>query len=388
MDPVSLILGITPLVIEAIKTYRVLHAKFKAYRQYSKILRRLHTQLETQSCLFLNECRLLLRLVVGDEVRIKAMLADERHEGWDAESLDHQWRQHLDQNYDTCTNIIVSDGQHPAHRYLKGFLSPPQLQPVIPTQEQGNKAFKGKSPGPDNTSPMHRPIKARKLRFSDDHSSASDRPGPNSHPDSVNLLLSQDVCSDLSRGASACHSNRQPTCVGYLETATKDYRHVFFSSIISPYSDLQGDLSKVSDLLERTLNSTIGIVDQPKLARAMASSYDMMEVESTDRHEMSFNLNVQLLHGIRSLPLYSLGVALLQIGRWRRLDAQDVVSVRKLADGSSRPGARYKRLTQKCLGCDFGLGVNLTEPLLQHAVQDTIIGELTDMIASLDISVE
>ncbi|PWY87812.1 hypothetical protein BO94DRAFT_556302 [Aspergillus sclerotioniger CBS 115572] len=538
MDPVSLILGITPLVIEAIKIYRVIHSKCKAYRQSSKLLKRLHTHVDTQKCLFLNECHFLLRLVMDDDVSIRAMLADELHAGWNAGWLNQQWRQHLDLHYDTCTRIveevcgsleelhhdlrqldpiqeaqdeggnvrgsmrsiggrikmalenerylkaidalrtsnmdlkslreqlkefqdqsqpspgyctslsitygvvqeasqglygaltavwscssathkkhlakmlvdakiddgvhldmiIASDGYPSAHMLepiaqlsvcsysqphigtgLRTYILSP-FQPMVPTQEQDRKV-KGKSPCRD--------------RLSDDHSSvsSSDISGYHYQPNSINLLLSQDVCSDLSRGALACQSNSQPACVGYLETGTEDYRHLFFSgslSIVSPYSDLQGTLSKVSDLLGRTLESTIGITSLRSLhlTKEFTSSDDMTGVESTDRQNISVNKDLQQLHGIRSLPLGCLGVVLLQIERWKQLDAQDVAYVRRMANGSSRLGARYKRLTQKCLGCDFGLGADLNQPQLQDAVRDTVIDELTDMIASLDISVE
>jgi hypothetical protein len=105
-DPASLILGITPLVLQAVKAYGTIYAKCKLYHQYAGIVQRLYKQLGTQRCLFLNECRLLLRLVVDDERLIRAMLKNDQHEEWDDPTLREQWILSLDDNYDACMRIV------------------------------------------------------------------------------------------------------------------------------------------------------------------------------------------------------------------------------------------------------------------------------------------
>ncbi|KAF6823228.1 hypothetical protein CPLU01_11527 [Colletotrichum plurivorum] len=80
----------------------------------------------------------------------------------------------------------------------------------------------------------------------------------------------------------------------------------------------------------------------------------------------------RLFCGIDNLTLHSLGVALLQIDRWTRVEPGDVLKVRKMSLRSSSLGPRYQEITQKCLRCDFGYGADLTKPRLQEAVYDNV----------------
>lgn len=105
-DPVSLVTGLTPIVLSAIGAYRKIHSKLKTYRQYSRVMLRLNRQFETQHRLFLNECHFLLRLVVSDECTIRAMLANSQDTRWTGGHINQRWRTHLDKNYDTCLRIV------------------------------------------------------------------------------------------------------------------------------------------------------------------------------------------------------------------------------------------------------------------------------------------
>ncbi|OHE91465.1 hypothetical protein CORC01_13237 [Colletotrichum orchidophilum] len=95
----------------------------------------------------------------------------------------------------------------------------------------------------------------------------------------------------------------------------------------------------------------------------------------------------QLEHGIRNLTLWSLGITLLQIGRWSSLEApDDVLSVRRLSRQVPPLGPKFRDLTRKCLECDFGFGDDLLKPRLQQAVYQSVVCELSEMIKSLDVS--
>jgi hypothetical protein len=83
--------------------------------------------------------------------------------------------------------------------------------------------------------------------------------------------------------------------------------------------------------------------------------------------------------GIRNVTLHSLGAALLQIGRWKSMDTEDVVLVCKAAAKPSRLGPRYDDLTTKCLYCDFGFGADLNKPQLQGAIYESVVYELEQM---------
>jgi hypothetical protein len=88
----------------------------------------------------------------------------------------------------------------------------------------------------------------------------------------------------------------------------------------------------------------------------------------------------QLLYGIRSLALYSLGVALLQIDRWSTMNADDVVAIRRRARQTSRLGPRFQEIVQKCVDCDFGQVDDLENPTLKNAIYNSVICEIEDLI--------
>lgn len=111
-----------------------------------------------------------------------------------------------------------------------------------------------------------------------------------------------------------------------------------------------------------------------------------MEVESpTSLVHLSIE-DAHYKHGVRNVTLFSLGAALLAIGRWERVDHNDIEGIRRLASQRSYLGPVYQELTQKVLDCDFGYGKDLKKPRLQEAVYETVVLELESMIASLDIS--
>lgn len=96
--------------------------------------------------------------------------------------------------------------------------------------------------------------------------------------------------------------------------------------------------------------------------------------------------DAKLLYGIRNLTLWSLGAILLQVGQWSPLESlEDVIAVRKLSMQALNLGPRYRDLTKKCLDCDFGYGDDLTKPRLQQAVYEGLVGELNEMISTLDV---
>jgi hypothetical protein len=134
----------------------------------------------------------------------------------------------------------------------------------------------------------------------------------------------------------------------------------------------------------RTLNCGVNFA-----AKEALGSNTMMEGLDTPPPNDSAGTAVEeamLLYGIRNMTLHSLGVALLQIGRWHSVQPDDVLQVRKLARQIPRLGPKYRELTQKCLECDFRCGNNLSRPQLQQAVYEDVVEELDAMIKCLDLS--
>lgn len=96
-----------------------------------------------------------------------------------------------------------------------------------------------------------------------------------------------------------------------------------------------------------------------------------------------------ILYGVRNMTLFSLGVALIEIGRWRPLrysDTEDpIISVRKMARGPLRLGSRYREIVRMCLECDFGYGNDLSKSELQSAVYGGVVCQLEDMMKKLNV---
>lgn len=284
--------------------------------------------------------------------------------------------------------------------------------------------------------------KARKLFLTDDTSDRSLDVEELQWCDYEDLSSSSDICSRLARQTGPYQEpRREETCIGYIDTTVDKYRHLFFSgnnqNIESLQAKPQGELAPVYELLSQPLDNTLTVVDQLKLVRTLVSA--MLQFHTTPwlneywgLHDIGFyrcgdefsDASLRSLHlttgfsskndddhvfvdatedysklnmstviedakfqyGVRNLPLYCLGVILLQVGHWALVDGGDIGRIRRLAVQSCRLGPRYKNIAQRCLDCDFGLGNDLCTPQLQQAVQNSVLDELTDMIDSLDIS--
>ncbi|EEU37667.1 uncharacterized protein NECHADRAFT_87434 [Fusarium vanettenii 77-13-4] len=86
---------------------------------------------------------------------------------------------------------------------------------------------------------------------------------------------------------------------------------------------------------------------------------------------------------IKCRPQWSLGVALLQINHWRKIDLGDVLAVRRAAGRTSQISPKYRELTQWCLECDFGRrrGQDLSRSPLHQAVYKVVLGELDRLLS-------
>jgi hypothetical protein len=99
----------------------------------------------------------------------------------------------------------------------------------------------------------------------------------------------------------------------------------------------------------------------------------------------------EIRYGINNLPLFFLGVALLEIAHWKPLESKmipqdqkdQVFTARRLALGRAPLGPEYQRIAQKCLQCNFGFGTKLNSKSLQTAVYNDVVCELENMIGRL-----
>ncbi|KAI0411104.1 hypothetical protein F5X98DRAFT_358011 [Xylaria grammica] len=110
MDPVSLTLAVLPLVGGALKTYGILHKKFKSVRHYSREIHRARKNVDQQRQFFRNEVHLLVRPALEDESILESMLDDFSHEMWCSTKLEDAIKKALKWNYTSCLEIIEEIG--------------------------------------------------------------------------------------------------------------------------------------------------------------------------------------------------------------------------------------------------------------------------------------
>ncbi|KEY74654.1 hypothetical protein S7711_08421 [Stachybotrys chartarum IBT 7711] len=248
---------------------------------------------------------------------------------------------------------------------------------------------------------------------------------------SINLSDSQDVCETLDRveNLSKC-CIEAPSC--YIDTLS-NLRHTLRPEIPDHLNtqSLSRESVPLQNLLDRTVDNAISVPQQLRLALALARGlllfnsspwwrtywslqdifyFDMVDDLDAGLKTLHINTEIQaqknckkgkqiarlapieqgftqeahLSYGIRNLALYGLGVALLQIDHWRLLDADDVVSIRKLSQQSSRLGPRYQDVVQKCIECDFGHGSDLETIPLQNAVYRMVVCEIESLVGVLE----
>ncbi|KAK2018381.1 hypothetical protein LZ32DRAFT_599807 [Colletotrichum eremochloae] len=249
---------------------------------------------------------------------------------------------------------------------------------------------------------------------------------------SCDLGSSKDICRELSQQLEA-------SCLGHLDILSDEaFRHLFYPAKTCFCGGFHTSVEchkavTMDEVLDESSRDFFSTVDRLKLARSLVLAVlkfhstpwlgDFWKLRDlaffrTDQGEdvsqalRSLHVGVEvaqrqinsmegvqslsdypglvtederLFCGIDNLTLHSLGVALLQIDRWTRVEPGDVLAVRKMALRTSSLGARYQEITRKCLRCDFGYGSDLAKPRLQEAVYENVVGALEMMISSLDL---
>ncbi|KAK5657140.1 hypothetical protein OQA88_3197 [Cercophora sp. LCS_1] len=248
--------------------------------------------------------------------------------------------------------------------------------------------------------------------------------------------LSGHFCLELARQVSvpSCTTRDQNICIGHIQNDTRSqerFHHSFY------YSKLDRQMSvdtAVEDLLGLPINNRLTVVDQLQLALQLVYAVlrfnktdwlqdvwtlrDILvihqgDLESQQHADLSISLQnpcirdrlaplereslkdgepsrasgelllrqVRYEYGIRNVMLYSLGVALLAIGRWGSVNHGDVEAVRETAElPCLNLGNKYRELTERVLHCDFGCGMDLTDPRLENAVYESVALKLEEMI--------
>lgn len=79
MEVAGIVLGVLPLIVEAIESYEKIGDLILTYRRYSKEVGKFNTEIAVQRVLFRNECVLLLSQVVDDERALHDMFNEPAH---------------------------------------------------------------------------------------------------------------------------------------------------------------------------------------------------------------------------------------------------------------------------------------------------------------------
>lgn len=101
----SLVFGVLPVLVEALKSYSIISDKVHTIRHYSKEFKIIALQLRVQNAIFLNETRLLLRSV-EDERAVESMLDDTADTRWTSRDMDTKLKTVLHHNLGLCRNIV------------------------------------------------------------------------------------------------------------------------------------------------------------------------------------------------------------------------------------------------------------------------------------------
>ncbi|CAO2651031.1 Nn.00g093280.m01.CDS01 [Neocucurbitaria sp. VM-36] len=280
--------------------------------------------------------------------------------------------------------------------------------------------------------------KPKRVHFVDAAIAPSPSPVPSADvteliPPDFNLCQTKSICNYLQRNYRACAR----TCVGYLETPQM-YKHMFFARRNSSKEIEHTTVYSIFDIMGQEADDFLDVQDQLKLAHKTAlailqyngtpwmserwrlaqmsyfgnkhsfdktalktlhlssqiSSPSQQTATAMDGIErLETGVSDEIRYGINNLPLFFLGVALLEIAHWTPLeekmiarDANDqVYAARRLASGRAPLGPEYQKIAQKCLQCNFGFGTKLNSKGLQAAVYNDVVCELEGMIEKLAV---
>jgi hypothetical protein len=261
-------------------------------------------------------------------------------------------------------------------------------------------------------------------------------------PAEFNLCLTNSICHYLQR--SMCDTSLTDNFLGYLETPCHMYKHRFYlldkdiATRNRPARAQQTTIYSIFDVMRQDPDDVLLVEDQLRLAHKAAlailqytdtpwmnerwrlgnmsyfGSTQTLDEAALKTLHLSSQLSTlnqpkshtvvmegvtdtavsdEIRYGINNLPLFFLGVALLEIAHWTPLESKmiprdqcdQVYTARRLALGRAPLGPEYQKIAQKCLQCNFGFGTKLNNRSLQTAVYNDVICELEGMIENLSV---
>lgn len=107
IEVAGLVVGVIPIVIEILKSYRMTRDRLKAFRNRTQIANEVQLRYRIAATNFSNDCQLLLKGVVDDARELAEMVDNPQHYAWRDSQLEEQFRAFLEPNYTLFENIIT-----------------------------------------------------------------------------------------------------------------------------------------------------------------------------------------------------------------------------------------------------------------------------------------
>lgn len=129
LEVAGLAFGVVPIFLEVIKGYRATRETLHSFSSFSTALKRLQVRVNTQEALFRNECRLVLRLALGD-MQGSEMLRDPLHQLWNDSNVEKSLSMTFGESYGTLEENLT-EIQERLQEINDGVLE--HFHPVPPT---------------------------------------------------------------------------------------------------------------------------------------------------------------------------------------------------------------------------------------------------------------
>jgi transposase len=105
IEVAGLVFGILPILVEVVKSYSTVADGLHTFRHYSREVKSISLKVNVQNGIFLNHCRLLLRLVEDEKV-VEDMLEDGSDRRWTSKELNDKLNDVLRDSFELCCSIV------------------------------------------------------------------------------------------------------------------------------------------------------------------------------------------------------------------------------------------------------------------------------------------
>ncbi|KAI9695602.1 MAG: hypothetical protein M1820_008527 [Bogoriella megaspora] len=138
MEVAGVVIGIVPLIVNALKSYRTAYEKFKAFRNWAREISHVQKRFRIQRKLFENESRLLLRPFLQCEQQVDVMLDTHIETSESSTMLEQRLNRHLGCSYQCFQEIIeeILENIHDIENDLDTFQINNQVPGIVETAKR------------------------------------------------------------------------------------------------------------------------------------------------------------------------------------------------------------------------------------------------------------